>query len=256
MSKLPQATPDRKTAFMGSYLSNKRVCVTGGAGFLGRVVCRRLRELGVADLFVPRSTQYDLTEPETVRALFKQTEPDIVIHLAAEVGGIGANRRSPGRFFFANMAMGLNLIEEARRRGIDKFVQVGTACSYPEKCKVPFHEDRLRDGYPDKTNAPYGIAKRALGVMLDAYREQYEFKGIYLIPANLFGPEDNFNLETSHVIPALIRKFCDAVDNDIQAVRCWGSGKVTREFLYVDDAAEDIVTATSRYDGPQAINLG
>ena len=169
---------------------------------------------------------------------------------------IGANRRSAGRFFFANMAMGLNLIEEARRRGIDKFVQVGTACSYPEKCKVPFHEDHLRDGYPDKTNAPYGIAKRALGVMLDAYREQYDFKGIYLIPANLFGPEDNFNLETSHVIPALIRKFCDAVDNDIQAVRCWGSGKVTREFLYVDDAAEAIVTATSRYDGPQAINLG
>ena len=153
---------------MASYLANKRVCVTGGAGFLGRTVCERLREHGVADLFVPRSNQFDLTDAQAVARLFDTAEPGVVIHLAAEVGGIGANRRSPGRFFFANMAMGLNLIEEARRRGIDKFVQVGTACSYPEKCKVPFHEDRLRDGYPEKTNAPYGIAKRALGVMLDA----------------------------------------------------------------------------------------
>lgn len=241
---------------MASYLANKRVCVTGGAGFLGRAVCERLREHGVADLFVPRSNQFDLTDAQAVARLFDTAEPGVVIHLAAEVGGIGANERHPGRFLYANMAMGLHLIEEARRRGVEKFVQVGSVCSYPKHLKVPFREEDLWAGYPEETNAPYGVAKRALGVMLEAYRKEYGFNGIYLVPVNLYGPGDNFNLETSHVIPAMIRKFCDAVDNGIGTVKCWGSGKVSREFLYVDDAADAIVTTAARHNDSAPINLG
>jgi GDP-L-fucose synthase len=241
---------------MTSYLSDKRVCVTGGAGFLGSAVCERLREIGVGDLFVPRSSQYDLTDAAAVARMFDDAEPSVVIHLAAEVGGIGANQRSPGRFFYANMAMGLHLIEEARRRGVEKFVQVGSVCGYPKNTRVPFREDDLWAGFPEETNAPYGVAKRALGLMLDAYRKEYGFRGVYLLPVNLYGPRDNFNLETSHVIPAMIRKFCDAVDNKIETVKCWGSGKVTREFLYIDDAADAVVTATARYEDSAPINLG
>ncbi len=241
---------------MSSYLADKRVCVTGGAGFLGRVVCARLRECEVSDLIVPRSREVDLTRADAVARLLGQADPDVVIHLAAEVGGIGANQRHPGRFFYANMAMGLNLIEQARQRGIDKFAQVGSVCAYPKDCEVPFREASLWDGYPEETNAPYGVTKRALGVMLDAYHREYGFNGIYLVPVNLYGPGDNFDLETSHVIPALIRKFCEAVNLGQDLVKCWGSGRVSREFLYVDDAAEAIVTATAIHNDPQPINIG
>ncbi len=241
---------------MTSYLLNKRICVTGGAGFLGRAVCAKLRERGVGDVFVPRSREYDLTQADAVARLFDEGRPDIIIHLAAEVGGIGANEEQPGRFFYANMAMGLHLVEEARRRGVDKFVQVGTVCAYPKHCEIPFREENLWSGLPEETNAPYGVAKRALGVMLDAYRAQYGFNGIYLVPVNLYGPDDNFDPATSHVIPALIRRFCEAVENGHDTVTCWGSGKAGREFLYVDDAAEAIVRAAEVHNDPQPVNLG
>ena len=239
-----------------SYLSTKRVCVTGGAGFLGRVVCARLQTLGVGEPFIPRSAEFDLTDPAAVSRMFDAARPEIVIHLAAEVGGIGANRNHPGRFFYANMAMGLNLIEEARRRRVEKFLQIGSVCSYPKHCGLPFREEDLWNGYPEETNAPYGVTKRALGVMLEAYRAEYGFNGVYLIPVNLYGPGDNFDPETSHVIPALIRKFSEAVTHGRETVRCWGSGRVSREFLYVDDAAEAIVTAAATHNDSHAINLG
>ncbi len=237
-------------------LQGKRVCVTGGAGLLGRAVCARLSAAGVTDVFVPRSREYDLTRADAVIRLYDDTRPDIVLHLAAEVGGIGANEKHPGRFFYANMAMGMHLIEEARERGVEKFVQVGTVCAYPKHCRAPFAENDLWGGFPDETNAPYGVAKRALGTMLDAYRREYGFNGVYLIPANLYGPGDNFDLETSHVIPALIRKFCEAADRNEAAVTCWGTGKVTREFLFVEDAAGAIVTAAAAHDDPAPINIG
>ncbi len=245
-----------KPAALQSNLSSKKVCVTGGAGFLGRVLCRKLRERGVSELFVPRSREFDLTRPVEVSRLFDAFQADVVVHLAAEVGGIGANQRQPGRFFYANMAMGLHLIEEVRRRGVEKFVQVGTVCAYPKLCDVPFREDDLWNGYPEETNAPYGVAKRALGVMINAYRSQYGLNGIYVIPVNLFGPRDNFDVESSHVIPALIRKFCSAVEYGYRSVACWGTGGASREFLYVDDAADGIIAATERYDDSLPINLG
>ncbi len=235
---------------------DRRICVTGGGGFLGRRVCHELARRGCAEPFVPRRRDCDLTQPDAVRRLYDDARPDVVIHLAAEVGGIGANQRQPGRFFHANLAMGLHLIEEGRRRALGKFVQVGTVCSYPKHCPVPFHEDDLWNGYPEETNAPYGIAKKALLAMLQAYRSQYGFNGIYLLPVNLYGPGDNFDPDTSHVIPGLIRKFDEAARTGATFVECWGSGRATREFLYVDDAAEGIVTATERYDGPLPINLG
>lgn len=241
---------------MSSPLLKKRVCVTGGAGFLGRPVCERLRHCGVADLFVPRSRDFDLTQADDVARMFDVAKPDIVIHLAAQVGGIGANRKQPGRFFYANMAMGLHVIEEARRRQIEKYVQVGTVCAYPKHCETPFREQDLWKGFPEETNAPYGVAKRALGVMLEAYRAQYGFNGVYLIPVNLYGPGDNFDPESSHVIPALIRKFCEAVESKADSVTCWGHGQASREFLYVDDAADAIVRATEVHNDTAPINLG
>jgi GDP-L-fucose synthase len=230
--------------------------ITGGAGFLGRRVCAELEDRGARSIIVPRRADHDLTEQSVVRALLAKHRPDVVIHLAAEVGGIGANRSNPGRFCYANLAMGVHLIEESRRVGIAKFVQVGTVCSYPKYAPVPFREDSLWDGYPEETNAPYGIAKKALLTMLQAYREQYRLAGIYLIPVNLYGPGDNFDPESSHVIPALIRKFVHARENGLPEVELWGTGTASREFLYVDDAAEAIAMATLEFDGPEPINLG
>lgn len=240
----------------GLNLHGKRVLVTGGAGFLGVPVCRCLRERGAGAVIAPRSAEHDLTDRAAVSSLLEQTAPDVVIHLAAEVGGIAANRDNPGRFFYANMAMGLNMIDAARMHGVEKFVQIGTVCSYPKMTAVPFVEDDLWDGYPEETNAPYGIAKKALLVMLAAYREQYGFPGIYLMPTNLYGPGDNFDPQTSHVIPALIRR-CEEARLAVEpSITCWGSGRASREFLYVEDCAEAIVAATERYDGAEPVNIG
>jgi len=236
-------------------LAGKKVLVTGGAGFLGSYVCGLLRARS-AELIIPRRSDVDLTEQSAVRALMRDTNPEIVVHLAAEVGGIGANRANPGRYFYANAAMGINVIEESRHAGVDKLVQVGTVCAYPKYTPVPFKEEHLWDGYPEETNAPYGIAKKALLVMLQAYREQYGFDGIYLLPVNLYGPGDNFDLETSHVIPALIRKFVAATETSAPTVEVWGTGSASREFLYVGDAARAIVLATERFDGAEPVNVG
>ncbi len=230
--------------------------LTGGSGFLGARVRERLEAAGAAEVTVTRRADYDLTDPAAVAEAYEAALPDTVVHLAAEVGGIGANRANPGRYFYANMAMGLHLIEEGRRRGIDKFVQVGTVCSYPKFTPVPFSEDELWSGYPEETNAPYGIAKKSLLVMLQAYREQYGLNGIYLMPVNLYGPGDNFDPETSHVIPALIRKCEEARVGGAGEVTSWGTGSASREFLYVEDCAEAIVTATQRFDGAEPVNLG
>lgn len=237
-------------------LAGKRVLVTGGAGFLGAPVCRLLAEHGAAEVIAPRKLEYDLTDPEAVTSLFEFSRPDVVLHLAAEVGGIGANRDNPGRFFYANMAMGLHMVEEARRRGVEKFVQVGTVCSYPKLTPVPFSEASLWDGYPEETNAPYGVAKKALLVMLAAYREQYGFPGIFLMPTNLYGPRDNFDPRSSHVIPALILKCEEARLAGEENITCWGTGSASREFLYVEDCAKAIVMATERYDSPEPVNIG
>jgi GDP-L-fucose synthase len=240
----------------GLNLAGTRVLVTGGAGFLGAPVCRLLHERGAGEVMVPRRAEYDLTDAGAVAALFEQAQPDVVLHLAAEVGGIGANRDNPGRFFFANMAMGLHMVERARLHGVQKFVQVGTVCSYPKFTPVPFSEASLWDGYPEETNAPYGVAKKALLVMLAAYREQYGFPGIFLMPTNLYGPRDNFDPQSSHVIPALIRKCEEARISEEPSITCWGTGSASREFLYVDDCAEAIVAATERYDSPEPVNIG
>jgi GDP-L-fucose synthase len=236
--------------------ANLRVTVTGGAGFLGVVVCRKLRERGCRALEAPRRRDYDLTEEAHVRRMYADLRPDVVIHLAAEVGGIGANRKHPGRFFYANMAMGLHLIEHGRRHGLRKFVQAGTVCAYPKHLPVPFREEDLWNGYPEETNAPYGVAKKALFVMLDAYKREYGLDSAVVLPVNLYGPGDNFDVETSHVIPALIRKCEEARVRGDASITCWGSGRASREFLYVDDAAEGIVTAAERMNEPTPINLG
>ncbi|MGH2672151.1 MAG: GDP-L-fucose synthase family protein [Actinomycetota bacterium] len=235
--------------------AGKTVAVPGGSGFLGSEVVKRL-EAGGASVFVPRSHDYDLTSESRVQAMYEDSQPDVVVHLAARVGGIGANQRSPGSFFYDNLMMGALLIEHARRRGLEKFVCVGTVCSYPKFATVPFREDDLWSGYPEETNAPYGIAKKALLVQLQAYRQEFGMRGIYLIPVNLYGPRDNFDLESSHVIPALIRKCVEAVERGDDVIEVWGSGEPTREFLYVEDAADGIVAAAERYEGGEPVNLG
>ena len=239
-----------------SSLVGARVVVTGGAGFLGRAVVARLRGRGVTEIVVPRQSDYDLTHEADAARLFCDARPDVVLHLAAEVGGIGANQANPGRYFYANMAMALHLIEEARRVGLRKFVQVGTICAYPKHTPVPFREDDLWNGYPEETNAPYGVAKKAAMVMLDGYHRQYGLASAYLLPVNLYGPWDNFDPSTSHVIPALIRKCVEAQAQGRAFIECWGTGSASREFLFVDDAAEGVVRAAEVMEEPVPVNLG
>jgi GDP-L-fucose synthase len=238
------------------FWETRRVVVTGGHGFLGSFVVDKLRAAGAKEVVVPRSDKHDLRIQSEALRLYTDARPDIVIHLAAVVGGIGANRQNPGRFFYDNAIMGLNVIEAARIAGIEKFVCAGTICSYPKFTSVPFCEEDFWNGYPEETNAPYGLAKKMLLVQLQAYREQYGFNGIYLTPVNLYGPRDNFDLESSHVIPALIRKCIEAKQTGAAEIVAWGTGNATREFLYVEDAAEAIVRASEKYSKPDLVNLG
>jgi GDP-L-fucose synthase len=239
-----------------NYWQDKRVVVTGGAGFLGSYVVEKLRARGVENIFVPRRAAYNLITEEAIMRLYETARPHVVIHLAATVGGIGANRDNPGRFFYENLMMGAQLVEHARQFGVGKFVAIGTICSYPKWAPIPFREEDLWNGYPEETNAPYGIAKKAILVQLQAYRQQYGLNGIYLLPVNLYGPRDNFDDKTSHVIPALIKKCVQAVRMGDKEIVAWGTGKVTREFLYAEDAAEGIVLATERYNEDEPVNLG
>ncbi len=239
-----------------SPFGDRRVMVTGGSGFLGSHVVDELRARGATDVFVPRSGQYDLTDAHATRKLFDEERPDLVVHLAAKVGGIGANRKHPGTFFRDNMAMGLNVLEASRALGTRKVVVAGTICAYPKFAPVPFREDDLWNGYPEETNAPYGVAKKALLVMAQAYRQEFGSNFVVVFPVNLYGPRDNFDLEDSHVIPAMIRRFIDAGAQKIPTVTLWGDGTPTREFLYVEDAARAIVDAAERYDQPDPVNIG
>ncbi len=237
------------------HLKNKRIAVTGGEGFLGKFVVRELEKWSCVPLVVKHET-YDLIRQNDIQRMLNDLGPDMVIHLAAVVGGIGANRAHPGRFFYDNLMMGVQLMEESRVKGVEKFVTVGTVCAYPKHTLVPFLEESLWDGYPEETNAPYGLAKKMLLVQGQAYREEYDFNAIYLIPVNLYGPGDNFDLESSHVIPALIRKFVEGIRNKSDRVVCWGTGRATREFLYVEDAARAIVGATASYNSKEPVNIG
>jgi len=239
-------------------LTKQRIVMTGGAGFLGKHLQQCLLARGVRQeqMLIPLIEDYELTKEADCIRMYDRMKPDVVIHLAAEVGGIGANRENPGRFFYANMAMGLHLIEQARIRKLTKFVQVGTICAYPKFTPVPFKEQDLWNGYPEETNAPYGIAKKALLVMLQGYRQQYGLNGIYLLPVNLYGPGDNFHPASSHVIPALIKKCVDAIDAGKDQIECWGTGSASREFIYAPDAAEGIVLATEKYDKDEPVNIG
>jgi GDP-L-fucose synthase len=239
-----------------SYWSNKRVLIAGGAGFLGSFVVEKLQQRGCKDLFVPRRKDYDLVEMEAVKRLYKDTQPNMVIHLAARVGGIGANQVNPGKFFYDNLMMGAQLMEVGRQAGLDKFVAIGTICAYPKFTPLPFKEEDLWNGYPEETNAPYGLAKKMLLVQSQAYRQQYGFNSIVLFPVNLYGPRDNFDLQTSHVMPALIRKCLEAKRRGAPFIEVWGDGSPTREFLYVEDAAEGICLAAERYDSSEPVNLG
>ena len=238
------------------FWTNKTVLVTGGGGFLGQQVLRKLKTAGCDKVLAPRKREYDLREREHIVRLLKHAQPDLVIHLAAVVGGIGANRLHPGEFFYDNAIMGIELIEYARRLNVRKFVCLGTICSYPKFAPVPFREEDLWDGYPEETNAPYGLAKKMLLVQAQAYRQEYGFNCIYLLPVNLYGPKDNFDPQTSHVIPGLIRKLLEAKARGERTVMCWGSGSASREFLYVEDAAEAIVLAAERYNKPDPVNIG
>jgi GDP-L-fucose synthase len=241
---------------MSVHWPTERVVVTGGAGFLGSFVLEELRRRGAREIFVPRSKDYDLVDMGAVKALYRDARPTIVLHLAARVGGIGANRENPGKFFYDNLMMGVQLIEVGRQVGLKKLVALGTICAYPKFCPVPFKEEDLWNGYPEETNAPYGIAKKALLVQSEAYRQQYGTSSVVLFPVNLYGPRDNFDLRTSHVIPALIRKCVEARERGDRKIVAWGTGAASREFLHARDAAEGILAAAERYDKSEAVNLG
>jgi GDP-L-fucose synthase len=245
------ATPDAQ-----NFWRNRRVCVTGGAGFLGSFVVAKLRERGATNIFIPRIENYDLVQSEAIDRMLEDARPELIIHLAAHVGGIGANREHPAEFFYDNLMMGVQLMHQAWQRGVNKFVAIGTVCAYPKFTPVPFREENLWDGYPEETNAPYGLAKKMLLVQSQAYRQQYGFNSIFLIPVNLYGPRDNFDLASSHVIPALIRKCIEAQERGEEEVVVWGDGSPTREFLYVEDAAEGILLAAERYNDSAPVNLG
>jgi GDP-L-fucose synthase len=241
---------------MKNYFEDKRIVVTGGAGFLGHYVCKKLKERGCGQILIPKIEDYDLIKLSDIKKMYDDMKPDVVIHLAAVVGGIGANREHPGKFFYENLMMGVQLIEEGRLRKLEKFVAIGTICAYPKFTPVPFREDDLWNGYPEETNAPYGLAKKMLLVQSQAYRQEYGFNSIFLLPVNLYGPRDNFNPNSSHVIPALIKKCVDAINNGDRYIECWGSGKASREFIYADDAAEGILLATEKYNGSEPVNIG
>lgn len=238
------------------FWQSRRFCVTGGAGFLGNFVVEKLKARGAGDIFIPRIEEYDLVKPEDLDRMLEDSKPDVIIHLAAQVGGIGANREHPAEFFYNNLMMGVQLMHKAWQRGVEKFVAIGTVCAYPKFTPVPFKEDDLWNGYPEETNAPYGLAKKMLLVQAQAYRQQYGFDAIFLLPVNLYGPRDNFDLHSSHVIPALIRKFVEAKEAGRSEVEVWGDGSPTREFIYVEDAAEGILLATERYNDPDPVNIG
>ena len=238
------------------FWENKRVLVTGGAGFLGSHLVAKLRKGGCQNLFVPRSREYNLVQMEAVKKVYEDSKPDIVIHLAARVGGIGANRANPGKFFYDNLVMGVQMMELGRQFGIEKFVALGTVCAYPKFTPVPFKEENLWNGYPEETNAPYGLAKKMLLVQSQAYRQQYGFNSIFLLLVNLYGPRDNFDPESSHVIPAVIKKCFDAIENKEDKIVVWGDGTPTREFLYVEDAAEAILLASESYNKSEPVNIG
>ena len=239
-----------------NWWSNKKVVVTGGAGFLGSHIVEALRKRGCSEIMVPRSAQYDLRHLENVQRLYADARPQLVIHAAGIVGGIGANRARPAEFFYDNLMMGVQMLHEAWRNKVDKFVSIGTVCAYPKFTPMPFQEANLWNGFPEETNAPYGLAKKMLLVQGQAYREQYKFNSIYLLPVNLYGPGDNFDPESSHVIPALIRKCIEARERQADHIVVWGTGQATREFLYVEDAAEGILLAAERYDGSEPVNVG
>ncbi|MCX5637947.1 MAG: GDP-L-fucose synthase [Planctomycetota bacterium] len=241
---------------MSNFFQDKRVVVTGGAGFLGGYVTEGLRKRHCKHILVPKIEDYDLVKLEDITRMYENMQPDIVIHLAAVVGGIGANRRHPGEFFYKNLMMGVQLIEQARLRNIEKFVAIGTVCAYPKFTPVPFREEDLWNGFPEETNAPYGLAKKMLLVQSQAYRQEYSFNSIFLLPVNLYGPGDNFDPASSHVIPALIKKCVDAVESDAEYIECWGTGKVSREFIYAADAAEGLLLATEHYNGAEPVNIG
>jgi GDP-L-fucose synthase len=241
---------------MGGFFEERRVVVTGGAGFLGGYVTEGLRKRGCKNILVPKIEDYDLVNMNDIVRVYDDMKPDIVIHLAAVVGGIGANREHPGEFFYKNLMMGVQLIEQGRIHDIEKFVAIGTVCAYPKFTTVPFKEDDLWNGYPEETNAPYGLAKKMLLVQSQAYRAEYGFNSIFLLPVNLYGPGDNFDPGSSHVIPALIKKCVDAVDSGAEYIDCWGTGKVSREFIYAADAAEGILLATEHYNGAEPVNIG